>query len=121
MKMIVEKKGTSIQSGSYNINNICQSDGVLSGGKSSLFQRLNDLTVPVGLHMMQNHVTDRINKNHKKHIHDKPIDNTMFEKLIDLNRKDKIKNKMNKQKTRKVGSKNKNKKEVNKKGTKKQK
>lgn len=121
MKMIVEKKGGNIQSGDYKINNICQSGGVLSGGKSSLFQRLNDLTVPVGLHMMQNHVTDRINKNHKRHIHDKPIDNKMFENLIDLNRKDKrTKNNKIKQKTRKGGSKNK--KEANKKkGTKKQK
>ena len=119
--MIVEKKGNSIRSGDYKINNICQSDGVLSAGKSSLFQRLNDLTVPIGLHMMQNHVTDRINNNHKRHIHDKPIDNTMFENLIDLNRKDK-KTKINKikQKTRKSGSKNK-KEDYKKKGTKKQK
>ena len=119
MNMIVEKKGDSIESGGYKINNICQGGGALSGGKSSLFQRLNDLTVPAGLHMMQSHVTDRINKNHKRHIHEKPIDNKMFENLIDLNRKNKPAKKT-KQKTRKRVSKNK--KETNKKkGTKRQK
>ena len=88
MKMIVEKKNGSIQSGEYTITNLGEK-GVLSGGKSSLFQRLNDLTVPVGLGMMNNHVTDRINRHHTKHIHEKPIDGKMFENLIDLNRKDK--------------------------------
>lgn len=124
MKMIVENKNGSIQSGEYTINNL-GGKGVLSGGKSSLFQRLNDLTVPVGLGMMSNHVTDRINKHHTKHIHEKPIDNKMFENLIELNLKDKPKKRnkdggsSKKPKTKKNGS---NKKDPNrKKGTKKHK
>ena len=120
MKMVVEKSGGSMKSGDYNINDIGNGQGVLSGGKSSLFQRLNDLTVPVGLSMMQNHVSDRINRSHKRHVHDKPIDNKTFENLIDLNRKNKTNKKDKKDKTRKKQTKGK-KSDNKRKGTKRQK
>lgn len=100
-----KKKGinnSNIQSGGMDINSILLANGgsmgsSMSGG--SVSNMLGDLIVPAGLIYLQEHLNKRIGKEDSMTLHNEPVPDSLYDKLLGLEGSGTSKNK--KKKTRK--------------------